>query len=386
MKNNQIHFRAASIFLGIILWGAVSLPSAVPAEARGIIRVLIFQEVAQIKVSGQDLLLQDSKTGEALLKNPGFSALAFERESGPRLRVRGQPIFAPGFLLTSSSGSLAVNGRTYRDKLKIFPGGNKDLWGINELPLEEYLVGVVTCEISPQWPLEALKAQAVVARTYALFQKGRHPGELYDLDSTVNDQVYEGTGKEDARSRQAVKETEGELLLYQDEPIFAVYHSCCGGKTELSKHLWAVDYPYLKSTVCNYCLNSPFYFWNSQVDPERLRKSLANLGSFDSKVIGIEILERSESQRVLRLSIKGEKDSLEITGKDFRRLVGYDLLRSTNFVIQESNGNFLFSGGGWGHGTGLCQWGAKGLAETGVDYQSILKYYYQNVEIGRTPG
>jgi stage II sporulation protein D len=121
------------------------------------------------------------------------------------------------------------------------------------------------------------------------------------------------------------------------------------------------------------------------VDSKSLAKVLGSMGFPSQRVGEIQVGERSESRRVLRLLIKGEKGQWEIPGKEFRRLLGYDQLRSTNFWPKESDGVFLFSGLGWGHGVGLCQWGAKGMADAGIDYRSILKYYYQNVEIGQFP-
>jgi stage II sporulation protein D len=383
LGNIPILFPASSFFWGAILFGGICFASSNVAEAKEIIRVLILRDVSQCKLSGQELALQDLKTGQTFFKNQRLSSLTIERGAHPRLRVRGHPISAQAFLLTSSGGPLTINGRRYRDKLKVFPGQNGDLWVINELPLEQYLVGLINCEISSQWPWEAVKAQAVVARTYATFQKGNRLGELFDLDSRVIDQVYEGIDREDGRSRRAVKETDRELLLYQGQPIFAVYHACCGGKTESPEHMWPGDYPYLKSIACNLCLDSPFFLWNYQADSDTLSKALKSGGFSGSRVLGIEVSERSQTRRVLQVSIQSEKRPLEVSGKEFRRLLGYDQLRSTNFIVNASGGAFLFSGLGWGHGAGLCQWGAKGMAEGGADYRSILKYYYQKVDIGK---
>jgi stage II sporulation protein D len=374
-----------SFFLRTILSLGIFFICGGLAEAKELIRVLIVRDVSQCKISGQELALRDLTTGRALFKKTKISSLTIQREKGRRLRVLGQPIAAQAFSLTSPRGPLAINGRQYRDKLKIFPGQNGGIWVINELPLEEYLVGVVHCEISSQWPWEAVKAQAVVARTYATFQGENRAAELYDLDSGVSDQVYEGIGKEDLQSRKAVEETKGELVLYHGRPIFAVYHSCCGGETESPEYLWSGHFPYLKGVACNFCGDSPHFLWNYPIDSEKLRRTLNRARLLDSEVLGIEIAERSESRRVLQLAVRSERGQLEISGKDFRRLLGYDFLRSTKFVVQKKEGGYLFSGLGWGHGVGLCQWGAKGMADKGMDYHSILKYYYRDVEVRNIP-
>jgi len=385
LKNSPILFRLVFFFLATILNGGILFASSSGAEAREIIRVLILRDVAQFEVSGQDLAFQDLKTGRAFFKNTKYSSLTVERKAGSPLQVQGQPISAEGFRVTSSQGLLLINGRRYRDQLKIIPGPRRDLWVINELPLEQYLVGLIRCEVPSQWSGEVLKAQAVVARTYATYRRGNRLNELYDVDSRVTDQVYEGMNKEDVQAQQAVKETEGELLLYQGLPIFAVYHACCGGKTESPEHLWSGNFPYLRSIACNFCLDSPHFLWNYPIDSDTLRRALESGGFSGSHVLGIEVAQRSQSGRALQVSIQSEKGRLKISGKEFRRLLGYDLLRSTNFVVKEGDGIYHFSGLGWGHGVGLCQWGAKGMAEGGADYRSILKYYYQKVEIGKFP-
>ncbi len=363
-------------------WG---MGGASPTNAKtdDIIRVLLLRDVSHFFVTGQELAMQDPVTGQRLFKSKKVSALTVERDGGLRLRVKGYSISAKALVLTSARNSLTINGRPYRDKIQVFPGPNQNLWVINELPLEEYLVGLINSEIFSHWPLDALKAQAVAARTFAIFQRGNRSDRLYDLDSGVNDQVYVGKRLEDDRSRQAVKETEGEIILYKGNPIFAVYHACCGGKIESPEYLWAGSFPYLKSIVCTYCLDSPHFLWNYQVEGHRLAKALGRGGYSIPPVAEIQFGERNESGRVLRLFVKGGRTRWEIPGKEFRRLLGYDQLRSTNFWLKESNGFFFFSGLGWGHGAGLCQWGAKGMADAGMDYRTILKYYYQNVEMGR---
>lgn len=379
-RNQRVLPRILCLFLGIVLPWVMIPPSA---EARDPIRVLILRDIFSVKVASEGLNLYDLKSGQSFFKNRKYTSLLFEREPGGRVRLRGQTLSAPGFLVESVGPPLLINGRSYRDQLRITPGPNQDLWVINVLPLEEYLVGLINFEISSQWPMEAMKAQVIAARTYASFQRGNRGGEPYDVDSGVSDQVYGGTGKEDARSRRAVEQTRGEMILHQGNPIFSVYSACCGGKTESGEYMWAGVFPYLRGTECAYCLDSPHFLWNYSIDGGRLASALGS-GTFSgSRVLRVEIEERSPSRRVLRLWIQSENTRRLIPGKDFRRLLGYDQLRSTNFILTEKEGVFLFSGLGWGHGVGFCQWGAKGMAEAGMDHRTILKSYYQGVEIGK---
>jgi len=113
---------------------------------------------------------------------------------------------------------------------------------------------------------------------------------------------------------------------------------------------------------------------------------MSSAGSLGSRIVGLRLGQRSESQRILQVTVQGERELLDLSGPDFRRLLGRDLLRSTNFTVKEKDGVFLFAGLGWGHGAGLCQWGMKGMAENGENYGSILRYYYKNVTFGKTAG
>ncbi len=378
----RLFFCLAVLFSSGVLGSELIFLSGAEAEAGETLRVLIVKDVSRAKFSGEGLNFYDLKSGRFLWKTRKYSSFLVERDRGPYLRVRGRSLSSQGFTLYAAAGPLAVNGRLYGDKLKILPGPNGDIWVINTLPLERYLAGLVNSEVSSQWTLEALKAQVVAARTYAFYQRSHRRGELYDVDSGVNDQVYGGVGREDARSRRAVQETSGELLLYGGNPIFAVYSSCCGGKTEPGDNMWEGYFPYLRSVECNYCLDSPHFLWNHSLDGQTMGKAL-NGGRSAVPVLGLEIGERSVSRRVLKLILETESNRREVSGKDFRRLLGYDQLRSTNFILTEKDGIFQFSGLGWGHGVGLCQWGAKGMAEAGMGYRTILKHYYRDVEIGR---
>ena len=374
----------AAFFQFLFCIGAVFL-SAAEGGAQEPVRVLIHRDVSFFTVGAEELTLKDLTTGRLLFHNRKAASFTIERLPGARLRVQGSGISAPSFLLTAPRG-FSINGRRFRDQLRVYPANAGYLWVVNVLSREDYLAGLINWEISSQWPFEAVKAQAVAARTYARFQKSIRAGELFDVEATTSDQVYGGMEREDFLSRKAVRETEGEMILFRGEPIFAVYHSCCGGKTESPEYLWAGNFPYLKTMECPHCLGSPFFVWNYQIDGLRLRSTLNSLNSLGLRVVELRLGQRNESQRILQVFIQGEKGRVDLSGADFRRLLGRDLLRSTNFTVKEKDGVFLFAGLGWGHGAGLCQWGMKGLAENGENYRSILRYYYKDVTFGKFPG
>ncbi|MGB9697994.1 MAG: SpoIID/LytB domain-containing protein [Thermodesulfobacteriota bacterium] len=370
-------------FLSITLASltGIFIYSSAEGNSKKAIRVLISRDIHQLKIAGIRLTIEVIPSGRRLFINR--DALTVFREKGPFLRLKEKRISGSGFVLTPAQGYLQILGRKYEGKITLYPGNNKDIWIINELPLEEYLVGLVNKEISSQWPLAAVKAQVVAARTYAYYQKEKRADNLFDVEATVNDQVYAGVDFEDERAKKAVRETAGEVILYQGKPIFAVYHACCGGKTESPAYLWSGDYPYLKSISCLYCLDSPHFLWNYQLEIDKLEKILQERGNGHLPIQEILAGPRNESQRITKIIIRRDGHDLEIPAPEFRQLLGYDQLRSTNFWVKKVNRTFSFAGLGWGHGVGLCQWGAKGMAETGADYQSIIKYYYQNVEIGK---
>lgn len=380
------------IFLGLFsIWflflfpGILFLPEKC-ANAEETIRVLVLREVPSAKINGQDLAVQDLQTGRALFQNKRISSLTASGGASLVVRAGDHSVSAQALTVNSPTAPLSLDGRMFRGKLNLYPGLHQDdIRVVNELPLEEYLVGLINYEISSLWMLEALKAQVVAARTYAFFQKTKRAGELYDLDSNENDQMYGGIQREDSRSQMAVQQTEREILVYQGRPIFAVYSACCGGKTASPDLLWTGSLPYLQSRECNFCLDSPHFFWNWEVSAERLGKRLGPAGFAEIRVRAIKILERSPSQRVLRLVVWGDRSRLLLSGKDFRRFLGFDRLRSTKFAVKKEKGIFSFSGLGWGHGAGLCQWGAKGMAEAGADYRAILKYYYRGVAFRKIP-
>ena len=287
--------------------------------------------------------------------------------------------------IESKEPGIKVNGKRYRGTIEIVRD-KSSLLLINELNLEDYLVGLINQEISSRWPMEAVKAQAVVARTYALYQKKNRKYPTYDLESTVTSQVYSGIESEDELARQAVKETEGEAAYYNGEMIQALYHSSCGGNTEAALEVWGKEIPYLKSIKDPHCTEAPNYFWQYKIDLNGLRDRLRRFNSGIGKIESVSILKRSSSGRVTRISISHSKGSFVLEGKDFREALGFENLRSTDFTVKIKGDSVYLAGSGGGHGVGMCQWGAKGMAEEGKSYIDILKWYYPGVTIKRMNG
>jgi len=240
-----------------------------------------------------------------------------------------------------------------------------------ELPFEKYIEGVVAAEIGEEWDIEALKTQAVISRTYAVYYKETNAGKSYHLTSTVLHQVYKGENT-DPWIALAVKETEGEILTYEGKPIEAFYHSTCGGKTELPEEALGKSHPYLKSLIC-VDESSPYYNWERRFSLKEIERALGIRGIKD---ISIASFTSTGRVRTLKIIIEDSKALIEIKAVDLRTLLGYRELPSTLFTIKVTGEEITFTGKGYGHGVGLSQWKALEMAMEGKDYREILEYFY----------
>lgn len=275
---------------------------------------------------------------------------------------------------------LVLNHRRYRGTLSIEPAGSSRVDVIEWVPLEDYLYGVLPREVGGDWPAEALKAQAVVSRTYVLANMAAEPAQRFDLTNDVYSQVYGGMEAEAPAANQAVDATRGEVLVTKEgKPVEAFFHSSCGGKTEVPQYVWkgraaSDDFASVSDT---YCKADPFYHWSVGLSAATLRSRLREFGVRVGEIRKIKILKRSPSGRVWFFEIDSSRGIRIISGQNFRMAIGPDVLRSTlvSDVGHDRHG-FYFEGRGWGHGVGLCQWGARGRAQAGQNYKDILKAYY----------
>ncbi len=282
-----------------------------------------------------------------------------------------------------SRGPISVSGHPYHGGLAIEKVEGHFLL-INSLDLDDYLAGVVKNEMPVNWPLDALKAQTVLARTYALGKLEEPRTEQYDLLATVEDQVYTGMDAEDEASWKAIKETEGEVLYYRGEPASVYYHSCCGGWTESVEYVWGkTPKSYLQAQKCDACQDCPYYFWRYPEKGALSPGDLANRLGYSGEAVGeVTVTELSPGQRVMKLQLKFQSGyKTELSGNDFRVRLGREAIRSALFKVEKTPEGFIVFGSGSGHGVGLCQWGAKGMAEAGKSYQEILEHYFPGTEI-----
>ncbi|HEY5973552.1 MAG TPA: SpoIID/LytB domain-containing protein [Geobacteraceae bacterium] len=361
----------------ILLLILMALPASAASRQPEAIRVAIVKGAEQVKLDGGGLLATDEQRLPLRLTFP-----AVVKRSKDLISVNGRNVSS---LVVAAAGIVQVNGKGYRGLIEVYPG-EKGLLVINELPLEEYLVGLINCEISSLWPIEAVKAQAVIARSYAFYQKDARKYALYHLESSVLDQVYEGVDIEDSRAVRGVRETAGEVLTFGGRVIQAFYHANCGGHTEAAENVWGTAIPYLCGVECAYCTTVPSVRWEQTLPLKKLESLLRGGGYQVSGLQDIRAGKSNASGRVRDLTLVASKGSQTISAVNFRKAIGYSVIKSTNFDIRTFGDDLLFTGFGSGHGVGLCQWGAKQRASEGFSYREILDYYYPGVRLERLYG
>lgn len=283
--------------------------------------------------------------------------------------------------------------RSYRGAFEVAVE-NESLLAVNIVPIEEYLLGVVPAEMLPHWPEDALKAQAVAARSYACFNLDRFEYRGFDLADTVVSQAYAGVFAETEATTKAVVDTEGEVLTYDGNLANCLYHSTCGGVGATAQEIFDLkdDVPYLVGNEDiapwdeYFCQSSPLFSWERSVAREDLADVLGKSVHTDPGEVlsSLTIASRTPSDWVESIFISGERDNV-VKASDFRAVLNRNIrpnfLPSTNFDIDFADGQYYITGKGFGHGVGMCQWGAKGRAENAIHYDNILRHYYPGCEI-----
>lgn len=282
-------------------------------------------------------------------------------------------------------GLVRVGDRSYRGRVLLFRSADGDLAVVNVLGLEDYLHGVVPCEIGPinVRTLEAVKAQAIAARSFTMTRLGRRKGLGHELfDSYLRDQEYRGIERETELSRQAVQATRGEVLEYDGDVCEALYHANCGGVTADGSQ------PYLRSVPDTpghrrgrkaYCSEKPNFSWQTNICRESLDAVASRLSGKRCRVRGSR-LETDRSGRVRCVDLATDRGHVRLPGSDFRMAMG---LKSTAFTMTVRSRYATIVGRGWGHGLGMCQNGAIAMAEAGASCAEILRHYYSDVGLKR---
>lgn len=347
-----------------------------PVLAGEPIRVLLVPDPPSVTISGNPSLTLTDTDGHLLAE--GFKSPVVIAAGPQGLIVQNESTDQRELVASSGRGEIHVNDMTvggilhialYHDKLRL----------INELDIEEYLKGVVPIEISTKWHPEALKVQAIIARTYALYQRQVNLGKEYDVQATTADQVYGGRDKENPLANQAIAESRGLVLTFGGQLILSAYHSTSAGPTENASEVWGMDLPYLKGVSCPFDQNSPYYQWSKSIPMEAVQKTFSTAGYSIGTIASITPFRWTEAGRISQIRLIHSQGELILKAEDLRRILGYTELPSTHFRIEKIGREIRIQGNGYGHGVGLCQWGAKEMAEMGYRYDRILKYYYPGV-------
>lgn len=290
-----------------------------------------------------------------------------------QLYVDGQRV-GRRLLLEADGGFMRVNGNRYRGAIRLVAQGDT-IEVVNVLDVESYLRGVVPSEMSASWPMEALKAQAVAARSYTL--TSLDPDGSYDLCATVDCQVYRGVEVEHPRTDSAVAATAGVVVTYGGSTARTYYHADSGGVLASSQEVWGTALPYLVSRA-DAPASTPHRAWTFRLDAASVSASLEAAGLGVGTVHSVRVVRVSESGRVLELEVSGTQGSRVVRGSQLTNMVRGWGLKSTRFTVQ---GGLTVRGDGWGHGVGMSQYGARALAHAGYDFGRILAFFYPTTSL-----
>jgi stage II sporulation protein D len=378
-----------------------------PAAREPLIRVgiRVGASAARLRAPG-GLVLSDAQTGRALGRIEADEELEVRRD-GPFLRiVAGEARAIEGVRALRADpdgvGTVSVDDAPFRGRVELIAVEDSGVSVVNVLPLEEYLLGVVPLEVGPRGPSEraAVEAQAVAARTYAVAHLGGHAEMGFDVFGTVEDQAYGGVAVERNESTAAVRATAGRILTSDGLPIRAYYHSTCGGRTAAVEEVMdRPSAPYLRAVEDTapdgsaWCSISPRFRWTETWSPQeldgRVRWELARMFGTEAAELGrldrVRITEWTPSGRVRSVAFAGPGAEVEVERLDIRfalRDAEGRILGSTQFeIVPRGDGAFELHGRGYGHGAGMCQWGAIARARAGQTYEEILAAYYPGAEL-----
>ncbi len=358
--NHQRHW-----ILALLIW----LLFVFPAQAIEL-KVAIKKAVPSLKIGSSTTAIVKDGAGKQLGQLAPMSSLAAKLTDN-RIAINNRVGAGELIIEPQNNGYVWIGDRWYRGKTRLIRQDN-GITAINQVDLEQYLYSVVGAEAIATWPIEALKAQAVAARSYALYKQNTSNG-IYDVDTTVGTQVYKGLDSEYTTTHEAVNGTLGQIMTYNNQVILAAFHSSSGGYTENVEDVWTTPLPYLRAVV-DYDQKSPVFEWQQVIPVTKIQSLVAGVG----KISGLQPEKMTPRGRIITMKVTGDRGSATISGTNLRQALD---LRSTLFRVSTDGNNLQIKGRGFGHGLGLSQWGAYYLAQQGVNYHQILAHYYQNANL-----
>ncbi len=375
---------------GFLVWAWLCL--TFPVQARVLLRVGIAVNKPQVRLGSSTPARLLNPQGQLLAEIPAMQPLQAIRV-GSAVSVAGHQAERLYLQPTEPEGLVFIDQNWYRGWAELVPG-ERGVIAINQVGLEDYVSSVVGSEMGHRFPMEALKAQAVASRTYALYHRSRRSHQPFDIGNGVDWQVYKGVAAESNRTQAAARETAGQVLVHQGQLINAVFHSSSGGHTDDAGNVWLESRPYLQG-VPDFDHHSPVFSWTATIPAHQIQQLADGIGAIRS----IEILRSSPWGRAITLRLVGSQGSKDIRGNEFRKALG---LRSTMITISPRGETattasltparasfpafFEIQGRGYGHGVGMSQWGAAALASQNYSYQQILSHYYRNTSLAVVEG
>ncbi|MEO9262690.1 MAG: SpoIID/LytB domain-containing protein [Candidatus Baltobacteraceae bacterium] len=289
-------------------------------------------------------------------------------------------LLGAGDATPNPAGGFTFGGRAYRGTFSRTADGAV----VNTLSLEEYVYSVVPREMPPSWPAAALQAQAICARTYVLQRS--NPRRAYDVVPSEIDQVYDGISSESPAGRAAVDATTGQVVRFADGFAQIMYSSCCGGRTEAASDAWGGSpLPYLEGVACTHCTASPQYRWQRTIGRAAVAGAFAQELSALGSLQGVRVATPDDSGRAKTLELITDRGSAFVAGNAFRMRLGTrvipSLLITDTGAASPAAAAISIEGGGLGHGVGLCQWGARGYAQSGGTARDILSLYFPGTSV-----
>ena len=360
------------------------LSMVAPAQAALILRVAVQEGASQLKVGSSTKAAIRDGSGRNLGELTANSAQSAQFRSG-KVAI-GSWAANQIWIEPAGNGYVWIGDRWYRGRTLLLPQ-KSGLTAVNYVDIEQYLYSVLGAEMSGNWPQEALKAQAVAARSYAIHQRLKSQTDLYDVDNTQSSQVYKGLQTESSGTYSAVDATAGQVLTYNSQIILAVFHSASGGHTENVEDVWTEPLPYLRA-VPDFDQGAPVYQWKESFTRDQMSSKISGVGN----VVSMKPERTTAYGSVLTMKVVGDGGSRVMSGSDLRRVLN---LRSTRFTVIPQYGifsgrnggkpptGFQVAGKGFGHAVGMSQWGAYNLARQGYGYQQILLHYYRGTTLAR---
>jgi stage II sporulation protein D len=348
-----------------------------PAKAALELRVAIQEGVNQVQVGSSTKAIVRDGVGRPLGEIAGMNSFNASFNGGGVAIDRWRS--GAVWIEPTNNGYVWIGDKWYRGRTLVVPT-SKGLTAVNYVDLEQYLYSVVGGEVYNSWPVETLKAQAVAARTYALYQRQTRGNKIYDVGNTIAWQVYKGIEDEAPTLYTPVNATAGQVMAHNGRLILAAFHASSGGHTENVENVWSEAKPYLRA-VPDFDQGTPNFQWVERFSPQEMGRRISGVGN----VVSVLPERISPFGRVLTMKVVGTSGSRVVTGAALRQTLG---LKSTWFAIAPEGSTstptaFRIDGRGFGHGLGLSQWGAYNMGRSGSNYQQILQHYYQGANLAR---